>query len=195
MARRRRVTRRGRAGVSTVEFAIMGPLGFLLLLGIVILGLLEMNQVQLSNLTRDSARAGAICGGADRILSTNQPKLPNGQTCTYANFQAYVTSQLNGLTSGSVSKPATGGFSSNNCDLTASNAVYCVWQPTNGTRTAVSIPTGSNPLDACRKANGDEIEVVTQFSENLYIPMLGNLVGGSGNTKSLVADAYAACEQ
>jgi Flp pilus assembly protein TadG len=169
-----------------VEFAIVAPLGLLLMFGIVIFGLLEMNQVALSNLTRDSVRAGGVCGSAQRATNS---KLPDGNACSYANLKTYVSSRLNGLPSGSVVKPPTGSFSSTNCDTTASNAIYCVWDPSHN---AVAI-SGSNPLDACIK--GDELEIVTEFNQSLYTPFVGKAFGGSGTNKTLSADAYAACEQ
>src|SRR2546425_624963 len=55
--------RRGcRDGVSMVEFALLAPTGFLLLLGIVVVGIVVTNLVQLTNAARDGARAAAICG-------------------------------------------------------------------------------------------------------------------------------------
>jgi hypothetical protein len=167
-----------------VEFAIVAPLAFLLFIGIVVFALLEMNQVQLSNLTRETARAAGVCGGAHR--DTNS-QLPNGATCSYPNLKAYVSNRLNVLPSGAVSKPATGSFGSN-CDKTVANVVVCVWTSSHGT---VAITT--NALDACVK--GDEFEIITQFNQQLYVPLVGQFFGGSGTTKSISADAYAECEQ
>jgi Flp pilus assembly protein TadG len=181
----RRRRRRADAGVSMVEFAIVAPIGFLLLLGVGILGVVEMDTVQLSNLTRDSARAGAICGSASRAGGT---QLPDGAACTYANLQTYISNRVRGLPSGTASKPSTSGFGSN-CDTTGANAIVCVWTPSHG---AVSI-SGSNPLDACAK--GDVLEVVTQFNAELYLPLVSRVMASSGTTRSLVADASGACEQ
>lgn len=167
-----------------VEFAVVAPIGFLLLVGIAILALVEMDSVQLSNLTRDAARAGAICGSSQRASGG---LLPDGSTCTYAHLQTYLSNRLRGLPSGSAGKPATGSFGSN-CDTTATNAVVCVWTASHA---MVSI-SGSNPLDAC--ARGDVLEVVTQFNAQLYVPVVGRFFGG-GSTKSLQADATATCEQ
>lgn len=167
-----------------VEFALVAPLGLLLVLGIAILGLVEMDSIQVTNLTRDAARGGAICGSANRAAGS---LLPDGSTCSYAHLQTYITNRLKGLPSGSPSKPATGSFGSN-CDKTAANSVVCVWTSSHGT---VAI-TGSNPLDACAK--GDELEVVTQYNAQLYISLLGKFFG-NGSTKPLLADATATCEQ
>jgi Flp pilus assembly protein TadG len=167
-----------------VEFAVVAPIGFLLLLGIAILALVEMDSVQLSNLTRDSARAGAICGSSARAAGG---QLPDGSTCTYAHLQTYVSNRLKALPSGSASKPPTGSFGSN-CDTTATNAIVCVWT---AAHVAVSI-SGSNPLDACAK--GDTLEVVTQYNAQLYLPLINKFFGGS-TTKSLQSDATGTCEQ
>ena len=166
-----------------VEFAVVAPLGFLLLLGIAILALVEMDSVQLSNLTRDAARAGAICGSSGRAPG----KLPDGNACSYANLTAYISNRLGALPSGSKGKPATGSFGSN-CDTTATNSVVCVWT---AAHTAVSI-TNTTPLDACAK--GDILEVVTQYNAQLYLPLVSQFFNGNG-TKSLQADATGTCEQ
>ncbi|HZS14837.1 MAG TPA: TadE family protein [Candidatus Dormibacteraeota bacterium] len=170
-----------------VEFAIVAPLGFLLLLGIVVAGLVEMDQIGLTNATRDAARAAAICGSSSRDSST---KLPDGSTvCSYSALKSYVSTRVSSLPSGSASKPSTSGYGSN-CDTTPTNAVICVWTSTHGT---VSI-SGSNPLDACAK--GDEIEIVTQFNAQLYLPLVSNFLGtGGGSSRALTADATATCEQ
>ena len=171
-----------------VEFAIVAPLGFLLLLGIVVLGLVEMDQIGLTNATRDAARAAAICGSSSRDTGTKLPDSANS-TCSYTALKAYVTARVAALPSGSASKPSTSGYGSN-CDTTPTNAVICVWTASHGT---VSI-TSSNPLDACVK--GDEIEIVTQFNAQLYLPLVSNVFGSSGSTsRALTADATATCEQ
>ncbi len=168
-----------------VEFAIVAPLGFLLFLGIIVLGLVELDQVQLTNATRDAARAAAICGSSSRAAGTQL----NGSTCSYSVLQSYVNSRESSLPSGSASKPSTTGYGSN-CDTTGSTAIVCVWTATHG---SVSI-SGSNPLDACAK--GDEIEVVTQYSAQLYLPLISNVFGSNGTTsRALTADATATCEQ
>jgi Flp pilus assembly protein TadG len=168
-----------------VEFAIVAPIGFLLLLGVAILGIVEMDAVQLTNLTRDSARAGAICGSSTRAGGT---QLPDGTTCSYDHLQAYISNRVKGLPSGTASKPGTSGFGSN-CDTTGANAIVCVWTASHG---AVSI-SGSNPLDACAK--GDVLEVITQFNAELYVPVVSSVMATTGTYRSLVADASGTCEQ
>jgi Flp pilus assembly protein TadG len=176
--------RRRDSGASIVEFAIVAPMAFLLLIGIVVFALLEMNEVQLSNMTREAARAAGVCGGVQRDANS---QLPNGSVCSYSNLKTYVTNRLSALPSGSVSKPATGSFGSN-CDKTATNAIVCVWT---ASHSAVAIT--SNALDACVK--GDELEIITQFDQQLYVPLVSRFFGASGTTKSISADAYAECEQ
>jgi Flp pilus assembly protein TadG len=57
-----------------VEFAMAAPLGFLLLLGIAVLGIVLTHQIQLNQAVKSSARAVAVRGGAARHI----PTLPAG---------------------------------------------------------------------------------------------------------------------
>jgi Flp pilus assembly protein TadG len=88
-ATRRRL--RSCRGVGMVEFALISPLVFLVLLGLVVVGIAVTNYVQLSNAARDGARAAGICGGSGRDSTTT---LPNGQPCSTANLTAYIQSRL-----------------------------------------------------------------------------------------------------
>ena len=76
-----------------VEFALVGPLGFLLLLGILVVGIVILTQVQLTNAVRDGARAAAVCGSNPTATTT----LPNSTTCSTSNITAYITSQITAL--------------------------------------------------------------------------------------------------
>jgi Flp pilus assembly protein TadG len=75
-----------------VEFALIAPLLFLLLLGIVVAGIVITNQIQLSNAVRDGARAAAVCGG---VNSTTL--LPNGQACDNTHLLSYIAGSLNAV--------------------------------------------------------------------------------------------------
>jgi len=75
-----------------IEFALVAPLLFLVVFGLVVGGVVVTNYVQLSNAVRDGARAAAICGGANRDNSVTH--LPNGAQCSSANLTSYVQSQL-----------------------------------------------------------------------------------------------------
>ncbi|MDQ6747253.1 MAG: pilus assembly protein [Candidatus Dormibacteraeota bacterium] len=58
-------------GQSMVEFAIVGPLFFLLVLMIAEGGLLMNAQASLDNATREAARALAVCGSAQGLVIYN----------------------------------------------------------------------------------------------------------------------------
>lgn len=164
---------RGQSGVSAVEFALVAPLAFLLLMGLVVLGLVVTDQVQLTNAVRDGARAAAVCGSNPTGTTT----LPDGTTpCTNAavganpdsNLIAWITSQANGPHGGAAA-PSIAVFDT--------------------TRTQVG-----TSLSACRK--GYTVEVTTSFAQQLYVPLLGRVVGDNGgNTRTISAKADATCEQ
>ena len=44
-------------GVTLVEFALVAPVFFVLILGLLLLGIVVMNQMQLTNAVRDGVRA------------------------------------------------------------------------------------------------------------------------------------------
>lgn len=159
--------RRSEAGVSASEFALVSPLFFLLLLGIIVTGLVVANQIQLTNAVRDGARAAAICGGAGTALTSSSRTLPSGQTCSVGNVATYVNSKL-------VAIP--GGI--------------------NPTVTVTIDGSASDPnLSDCQK--GQLVEVHGSFAQPLYLPLVGRLLGDSGNStvRTLQATAQATCEQ
>src|SRR5579864_5775642 len=93
-ARGRRVRSGGQA---MIEFALLAPLGFLLLLSIVVMGIIVTNYIQLTNEARDGARVAAICG------SSATAQMPNGAgQCTPALVASYITGHLVALPAGSV---------------------------------------------------------------------------------------------
>lgn len=63
-------TRRGSTGQAMVEFALLGPLFFIALFGIIEGALLVNAQVTLDNATREGARIAALCGQS-RIYTYN----------------------------------------------------------------------------------------------------------------------------
>jgi Flp pilus assembly protein TadG len=89
-----RPRRRGERAVSMTEFALIAPLFFLLLLGIIVAGIVIANQMQLTNAVRDGVRAAAICGGAGTNLTSTNTTLPNGATCSSKAVADYVNSKL-----------------------------------------------------------------------------------------------------
>jgi Flp pilus assembly protein TadG len=177
-----------------VEFALVSPLAFLILLGIVITGITVSNQIALSNAVRDVARAAAVCGGntGPRDPNTQLPST-NGQaaqTCTWANLQTYITARLGSLTGQGAVSPPTGSFAANtNCSAIAS-AEVCLYK-SDGTAVSVS---SSNPLDLCQR--GYKVEVSSQYAQPLFVPLVGRWLGSNGSsTRNLTADAQATCEQ
>jgi Flp pilus assembly protein TadG len=90
-ARPSRPRRRRERAVTMVEFALVAPFLFIVLLGLIVCGIVATNYVQLSNAVRDGARAAGICGGSSRASGTT---LPNGTTCSSSNLTAYIQSRL-----------------------------------------------------------------------------------------------------
>lgn len=72
-----------------VEFALVAPLGFILVLSIVVVAVVATNQNRLSNTARDAARAAAVCG-SNQAYTT----LPNGHSCTDSEAMSYATGEL-----------------------------------------------------------------------------------------------------
>lgn len=82
-------------GVSAVEFALIGPTAFLLLIGAVVLAIVVTHEIQLTQAVRDGARAAAICGS-----STDQgtgSTLPDGTLCTTANLTHYINVRVDAV--------------------------------------------------------------------------------------------------
>jgi Flp pilus assembly protein TadG len=86
--------RRREGGVTMVEFALIAPLALVLILGLLVTGIVVLNQVELTNGVRDGARAAAVCGGAGFQDTTGSIKLPNGQACTQSNLNSYIQSRI-----------------------------------------------------------------------------------------------------
>jgi Flp pilus assembly protein TadG len=76
-----------------VEFALLAPVFLLLMVGLLITGVVVLNDVELSNGVRDGARAGAICG-SQLFKSGTSAELPNQRTCNTTNLVAYVQSRI-----------------------------------------------------------------------------------------------------
>ena len=160
--------RRVDRAVSMVEFAIAAPLAFLLLLGIVVVGITVTHQIQLNQAVKNSARAVAICGVAAEQNPYNSPAgtLPNGNPCTYGNVQAYINDQVNSVASG-----------------------------LSGQDTVTLTPTPSGPWspgDSC--SQGSIVEVSISYQQPLYLPLVGYALGsGATDTRQLSADGEATC--
>jgi Flp pilus assembly protein TadG len=182
--------RRHDRGQGLVEFALIGPIAFLVLLGIVVSGIVVANQNLLSNGVRDGVRAAAVCGGTGRDSKTQLPAAGAvvSQPCSWSNFDTYLQARLTQLAGGNALSAPAGG--SNCMALPSNSALVCLYDNTD----TAKVFTG-NPLDSCQF--GYKIEVSTRYAQPLYLPLVGNVLGNNGSTttRSLTADAEATCEQ
>jgi Flp pilus assembly protein TadG len=182
--------RRRKGGQGIVEFALVGPIVLLVLLGIAVCGIAVANQNLLSNGVRDAVRAAAVCGGSGRDAKTRLPAAGAvaSQPCSWSQFDAYAQARLTQLAGGNALSAPTGGT---NCmTLPSHSGLVCLYDSTNTAKTF----TG-NPLDGCQQ--GYKIELSAKYAQPLYLPLVGNVLGnnGSTSTRTLSADAVATCEQ
>ena len=174
----RRHTQRG---VSVVEFSLVAPVFVVLAMGAFVLGIVVMNQMQLANAVRDGARAAAVCGGPNRDSQPIVPTLPDGHTsCDSTALISYINSRLSAVPGGAITSVCVYVGSSEG--------------DTSGTTCVASDPVDSNILDKCNK--GTVVEVDIAYPQQLYVPVIGNLLGDHGTTvRTLHAAAQAVCEQ
>jgi len=169
------------SAVSLVEFAVVAPVFVTLLVGLLLLGIVVMNQMQLTNAARDGARAAAVCGGPSRNTQPVTPTLPDGRTtCDSRNLIGYISSRLQAVPGGGVT----------------SVCVYAGSQTgsTQGTTCVASDPVDPNIFDKCSK--GSVIQVDISYPQQLYVPFVGALFGDNGTqVRTLHARAQATCEQ
>jgi len=174
-----------------VEFALIAPMFFLLLLAVSVLGITTTNQNLLTNAVRDIARATAVCGGSNRDAGAMLP--PTGaqaaQTCTYAHLDTYVTARLNQVVGGGPSLFPPPTVTTTNCAALA-HARICLYDSTDSPD-----PIDTNALDD--GVLGDKVAISAQFQQNLYAPLVGTFFGngGSTTTRTLTAEAEATVEQ
>ncbi len=153
-----------------IEFALLAPLGFLLLLSIVVVGIVATNYVQLTNEARDGARIVAICG------SDSGAVIPDGtgRSCDGA-LSSYITSRLVALPAGSVSP---------------------VISVTSGLFTCTIVDASGFVNPACNCSAGAIVQVTMSYNQPLYFPLLSNVLESNPNgTILLSASAQATCEQ
>lgn len=159
-----------------VEFAFVAPIGFLLLLGTIVAGIVVTNQISLNNAVRDAARGAAVCGSAAASSSSSPANtLPDGTSCSDANVIAYVNNQLHSKNSG----------------FTLS--ALQVYKPDG---TAVG---SVNQTDVCQNVPGNAyyVQVTVTYAQPLFLPLVGKVFGNGGTTttRTLTAKAQATCEQ
>jgi hypothetical protein len=193
--------------VAIVEFALLAPTAFLLLMGLIVLGILVANQNLLTDGVRDTARAAAVCGGSNRDPKTQLPPPPTsttptacattGTTSAWANLGTYAGLRLSFLAGGgALSLPST-PFPTNCKALTSGSALVCLYDASGAPATGKNY-TGAgtlpNPLDDCQL--GWKIGISGQDAQPLYMGLIGTFLGNGGtNTRTLTADAEAVCEQ
>ncbi len=160
-------------GVSMVEFTLVAPMGFLLLLGIIVSGIVVTNFVQLTNAARDGARIAAICGSG--VSMTPPTPMPDGSgPCSDTAIVSYITSHL-------VAVPLASRPQIFVCSAT---------EAANGTCSSA----GTQSLADCQP--GRIVEVDMTYDQPLYLPLVSNLFETNPNgTRTLTASAQATCEQ
>ncbi len=151
-----------------VEFALVGPIAFVLLLAIIVTGIVVTNYIQLTNAARDGARLAAICGS----VATTQ--MPDGSgTCTPSNIQNYIARHL-------VSVPL------------ASLPTVSVCSPSDAATGACA--ANGRAIGTCQV--GKIVEVDMTYDQPLYLPLISNLLQTKPNgTRTISASAQATCEQ
>jgi Flp pilus assembly protein TadG len=171
-----------------VEFAIVGPLAFLVLLGIVVLAVVLLHEIQLTQGVRNSARAAALCGTATG--STTLPAtLADGTSCTGANILSYINGQVTQVNSSLSNQASVTVY----CDGSVSGCANGV-MPTGGTGTG-SASALATATSTCK--SGYTIEVSITYYQPLFVPLVGNVLGSGGgpsNTRKIVATGEATCE-
>ena len=154
-------------GVTLVEFALMAPVVFLILMGMVISAIVVTNQVQLGNAVRDGARAAAICGGSYGQELPHFDSTSTDWTCSTTNLTKYIQSRVTAI-------PATINF----------------------TVTVVLLNGSSAGSDITSCPYGASVHVSGSFQQPLYMPLVGRFLGDNGGQlRTLTATAEATCEQ
>lgn len=152
------------------EFALIAPMGFLLLLSIVVIGIVTTNFIQVTNATRDGARVAAICAGEG-----SGGTIPDGtaRACTVQNLQSYVQAHLTSI-------PANVLPSFDICTSSGS----CGAPLSSGTD-LTGVGCNSSEL----------LEVQMSYDQPLYLPMVSAFFATKPNgTRTLQATAEAGCE-
>jgi Flp pilus assembly protein TadG len=170
LLRRRGLRRKGQA---MVEFALIAPAGFLLLLSILVVGIIVTNYIQLTNGARDGARVAAICG------STPGTPMPDGSgSCTGLAVANYITQHLVALPAGTVTP----------------QIYVCLAQQAAACSTTGLACSASTVICQCQP--GRIVEVDMSYDQPLYFPIVSNVFGTNSNgTRRLSASAQATCEQ
>ena len=155
-----------------VEFALVAPVAFLLLLGIVLTGIVVTNYIQLTNAARDGARLAAICGSGVNHPAPATTQMPDGSGfCSASNIQHYIANHLVSVPLARLpSVYVCAASAAGNCQATGQGINFC--QP------------------------GKIVEVDMTYDQPLYLPLISNLLETNANgTRTITASAQATCEQ
>jgi hypothetical protein len=166
--------RRAGEGSTLIEFALVAPIGFLLLLGVIVSGIVVTNFVQLTNAARDGARIAAICGSSTPGHSVTT-QMPDGSgPCSDAAIQSYITNHL-------VAVPLS----------QAPQIFVCL--PADAARDQCAT-LGTQGIANCQL--GRIVEVDMTYDQPLYLPLITDILQTKPNgTRLLQASAEATCEQ
>ena len=146
----------------------MAPMGFLLLMSIVVVGIMLANFIQVTNAARDGIRAGAICAGEVNSGVPTSPLLPDGSACTVANLSAYINNQITGI------------------PKLAPTIVLC---PAGSSCNATPIPN----FQGC--TTNAYLQVTMTYSQPLYLPLVSAFFQTQPDgTRTINAQAEAACQ-
>ena len=155
--------------MTMVEFTLVAPMFLALLWGMVVIGLVVTNFVQVTNVARAGARVAAIC--ADKPPAP-PPTMPDGsgQPCSSTAVEAYMNSQLFAI-------PAPLTPSITVCSQTTGGSCGTLYDPT-----------------SC--SQGSIVQVNLTYQQPLYFPIVESLFQspGSDGTRKITAQAQATCE-
>lgn len=156
-----------------VEFALIAPVSFLLIISIVVVGIFVTNYIQLTNVARDGARAAAVCGAGNSVSAA---QMPDGSgTCSDTALESYISSHLVTIPGGSVSP--------------------LIFVCTSATAGACSSSAVADGFEGCYGQTGRIIEVDMYYDQPLYLPMVSAFFQTNSNgTRRLYASAQATCE-
>lgn len=155
------------------EFALIAPMGFLLLLSIVVIGIVVTNFIQVTNVARQGARVAAICASEPQ----DSAQIPDGssRSCSLLNLQTYMQQMLTAVPASSVTPTI---------------------QICNGISNGIS--NGCSTLSTIYKGvctTGQLIEVEMTYPQPLYLPMISTFFATNSNgTRDLQSHAEAGCE-
>lgn len=169
--------RRSHSGATMAEFALIAPIGFLLIMTIIVVGIVITNWIQVTNVARAGARMAAICAAYPYNTLTATPPtdvLPTGSSptlyCKVQDLETWMGSQLTAVPANSVAPSVKVCFSSTNC---------------------------TTPSDLPSKCQPDAlIQVQMTYQQPLYLPMISTFFESTPNTgiRTLTATAQAGCE-